>query len=41
MTNHTDRFLTVARRQRFAMLRELVQAAAMAGLTFATILALV
>lgn len=39
-TNATDRFLAAARRQRFAMLRDMVEAAAMASLTFATLIAL-
>jgi hypothetical protein len=39
-TNAPDRFLATARRQRFAMLRDLCEAAAMASLTFATLIAL-
>lgn len=39
-TTATDRFLATARRQRFFLLRDLCEAAAMASLTFVTILAL-
>ncbi len=39
-TTATDRFLATARRQRFFMLRDLCEAAAMSCLTLVTILAL-
>jgi hypothetical protein len=39
-TNATDRFLATARRQRFFMLRDLCEAAAMASLTLVTLIAL-
>ena len=39
-TNATCRFLATARRQRFAMLRDLCEAAAMASLTLMTLVAL-
>lgn len=39
-TTATDRFLATARRQRFFMLRDLCEAAAMASLTLVTLIAL-
>ncbi len=40
MTTTTDRFIATARRQRFFMLRDLCEAAAMTSLMFVTIVAL-
>jgi hypothetical protein len=39
-TTATDRFLATARRQRFFMLRDLCEAAAMSCLTIVTLIAL-